>query len=87
MQKRHGPINSSHRSFQILGLALPGKTTVTFALHKVSTECSNILFLGDRNVKVVKTGNGIQTNKVGKKGGSPLTQTAPAQGVTAADLT
>lgn len=35
-----------------------------FALHKeMSTECSNILFLGDGNVKVVKTGNGIWKKK------------------------
>lgn len=45
-------------------MAFSGKTNIMFALHKeMSTECSNILFLGDGNVKVVKTGNGIWKKK------------------------
>lgn len=68
MQKRHSPINPSHRSDIWLFFFFSGKTNIMFALQKeVSTECSNIIFLGDRNVKVVKTANRIWSNKEEKK--------------------
>lgn len=67
MQKRHSPINPSQRS-DIWLFFFSGKTNIMFALQKeVSTECSNIIFLGDRNVKVVKTANRIWSNREEKK--------------------